>query len=69
MTGTDWIILGIIALLVILGFWYGRKTSCSGNCQSCHGTCTPRKPGEVPEFVKRYRQDHPKHIPNDSPSL
>ncbi len=60
MNGTDWIILGIISLLVIFGFWYGRKTSCSGNCQSCQGSCSSKRPGEVPNFVKQYRKDHPK---------
>lgn len=61
MNITDWIVLGTIGILVIFGIWYGRKTSCSGQCQSCHSTCSSKKTGDVPDFVKRYRKDHPKN--------
>lgn len=60
MNLTDWIVIGVLVILAIAGIWYGRKTSCSGNCAKCSSTCTTRNPNEEPDFVKRYRRDHPK---------
>lgn len=59
MNPFDWLAIAILAVLVILAIRYARKHKCSGDCASCQTACS-RKPGEVPDFVKRYRKDHPK---------
>lgn len=64
MNLTDWIVAGIIALLVILAILYSRKhKDCSGNCGSCHTSCSTHasnQSDDVPHFVRAYRKDHPK---------
>ncbi len=60
MNLVDWIVIVIIAILLVAAVIYSRKNSCSGDCGSCQTNCSKKDPGEVPDWVKRYRKDHPK---------
>lgn len=56
----------LIVLLFGLGagaFWWIKFRQANSHCASCKGSCASCEAG-VPDFVRRYRQDHPK---NDQP--
>lgn len=56
MNLVDIIILLIVLVLSIIAIRASRKEKCNGNCGSCASGCaTPKQP----DFVRRYREDHP----------
>ncbi len=67
MNFTDLSIILILAILIFGAVAYSKNHGCHGSCSTCNEACARRKPGaaeEVPEFVKRYRHDHPKKQPS-----
>lgn len=65
MIGMNWIDLIVILVILVLfaaALIYSRKhpSQCDSNCAGCGKSCSSRKEGDVPDFVKAYRKDHPK---------
>ena len=56
MNLVDIIILLIVLVLSIIAIRASRKEKCNGNCGSCASGCVVPK---QPDFVRRYREDHP----------
>jgi hypothetical protein len=60
------IIVGVIIAIIFI--WALRTTikdntaGCAGDCSSCHSGCSSSSKGEVPNWVKEYRKDHPKKV-------
>lgn len=61
MNWTDVIAILILGVLIVFAIVYSRRhPDCTGDCVSCKTSCAKRKEGDVPNFVKLYRRDHPK---------
>lgn len=59
MNYVDIIVVVIVLTLLILAIRSSRKQKCNGHCSACASGCSSHK---QPEFVRRYREDHPKQI-------
>lgn len=59
MNLVDIIVILIVIILFVISIRFARKQKCSGHCSSCASGCTKPK---QPDFVLRYREDHPKQV-------